>query len=398
MKVLFAHDHYFLDAGGVVYSQIYPHLIWQRYLQHFDGITVVGRRAAQNTTVRGLSVSSGPGVSFVFGENVASLRSIFRTRARERQRLIDMLGSHDAVIARLPSEYGLLAIDAAATCHKVCLVEVVGCAWDALWNYGTFTAKAYAPLMYARMRAAVGKARFVLYVSQSFLQGRYPHGAEANTAAVSNVEITSASDEVLHSRLARIASKTGPTIFGLIGSLKARYKGVQTALEALAGLSKVRSDFAFRVLGGGDARKYVAIAERLGIGEKVTFDGTLPGGAAVMDWLDRIDVYLQPSFQEGVPRALIEAMSRGCPALGSTAGGIPELLDPSCMFAPGRSGAMARLLERSFDREWRREQALRNFRVSKNYTKDILDQRRTKLLEQFAAHARASSTSASAPL
>ena len=38
-------------------------------------------------------------------------------------------------------------------------------------------------------------------------------------------------------------------------------------------------------------------------------------------------VYIQPSRIEGLPRALIEAMSRGCACVGSSVGGIPELLN-----------------------------------------------------------------------
>lgn len=50
-------------------------------------------------------------------------------------------------------------------------------------------------------------------------------------------------------------------------------------------------------------------------------------------WLDQLDLYIQPSFTEGLPRALIEAMSRGLPALASDVGGIPELLDAEYMFS-----------------------------------------------------------------
>jgi glycosyltransferase involved in cell wall biosynthesis len=100
----------------------------------------------------------------------------------------------------------------------------------------------------------------------------------------------------------------------------------------------------WRVLGPGDAAKWQELAEKHGVGDQVHFDGVRPAGAAVLAWLDDIDVHCQPSYQEGLPRATIEAMSRGCACLGSTAGGIPELLPPDRLHAPGDTAALARLI------------------------------------------------------
>ncbi|EEF59531.1 glycosyltransferase family 4 protein [Pedosphaera parvula] len=47
----------------------------------------------------------------------------------------------------------------------------------------------------------------------------------------------------------------------------------------------------------------------------------------VMDWMTRAGIYVQPSFFEALGLALQEAMFRGCPAIGSRVGGIPELID-----------------------------------------------------------------------
>jgi glycosyltransferase involved in cell wall biosynthesis len=43
--------------------------------------------------------------------------------------------------------------------------------------------------------------------------------------------------------------------------------------------------------------------------------------------MDRASIYVQPSLLEALGLALQEAMFRGCPCVGSTAGGIPELIE-----------------------------------------------------------------------
>jgi glycosyltransferase involved in cell wall biosynthesis len=380
MRAIFVHDHRFV-VRAQVHSTVYPYDTWRRYLQVFDELTVLGRRADDEPGTGSLSVSSGPGVRFHFGEGLASLASLLRLGGRENGHITRLIAEHDAVIARLPSEYGLAAVGAARTLRKACLVEVVGCARDAYWNYGSVAAKLYTPVAVARMRKAVGAADFVSYVTESFLQRRYPAKAGAVTAAISNVEIEDLPASVLAARLRRIRASEGRVVFGLIGSLKTRYKGVQTAIVALGGLDRAGRDFELRVLGGGDTSAYQRLAERTGIGGRVSFDGTLPGGRAVWKWLDGVDVYLQPSLQEGLPRALIEAMSRACPAVASSAGGIPELLDRGSMFPPGDAPAMAELIRtQALDPAWREAQAARNFEAAGRYTRTVLNRERGELL------------------
>ena len=47
-----------------------------------------------------------------------------------------------------------------------------------------------------------------------------------------------------------------------------------------------------------------------------------------MSILTDSDIYIQPSLQEGLPRAVVEAMSTALPCIGFNTGGIPELLEP----------------------------------------------------------------------
>ena len=77
------------------------------------------------------------------------------------------------------------------------------------------------------------------------------------------------------------------------------------------------------------------------------FNGVLPSGQPVLNWLDDIDIYVQPSFQEGLPRALVEAMSGGRPAFASTTGGIPELLPADCLHCPGDAARLGASIARA---------------------------------------------------
>lgn len=71
-----------------------------------------------------------------------------------------------------------------------------------------------------------------------------------------------------------------------------------------------------------------------GVADRVVFKGQMKH-QQVLEWIDSLDIYIQPSMQEGLPRALIEAMSRACPAIGSSTGGIPELLPSDAILKEG---------------------------------------------------------------
>jgi glycosyltransferase involved in cell wall biosynthesis len=285
------------------------------------------------------------------------------------------------------SELGWLAASEAERMGKPWAVEVVGDPWNALWNHGTIMGKLVAPMAAMKARHWIGKARFAVYVTSRTLQKRYP--CRGLTAAVSNVEIPPVDEMVLKHRIRKISEARTPLRIGLMGSLKTKYKGVGTAIEALAVIRERHADAELHVLGAGSPQPFMHLATRRHISGNVFFDGVLPGGAPIMKWVDDIDIYIQPSLTEGLPRALVEAMSRGCPALGSAVGGIPELLPQACLHRPGDATHLASLLQRAIaDRAWREEQAHCNFSIARNYYTSVLEERRDQFWAQFSAYAR----------
>lgn len=385
MKALFAHDHRFIPAEGEVWSESqFEAALWQRYLGHFDSLTVVARRGMMpaGKVISKLERSSAPNVTFELLDNMSTLRGLTIARPAAFRQMVSLVTAHDAVIARLPSEIGLLAITAAQATGRPWAVEMVGCTWDGLWNYGNLTGRLYTPIAWFRVRRAVRQAEHVIYVTSSFLQQRYPSQAE-NQAVASNVILSDVSPAVLERRHALIATMANrPLRLGLIGTLQ--YKGIQTLLAALASARLALLPLRIHILGPGDVGRWKAEAKRLGVSDLVSFDGTLPAGEPLMRWLDATDVYLQPSLTEGLPRALIEAMSRGCPALASTAGGIPELLPAEDLIRPGDAVALAELMRhRLTDHDWMHMRATANWEKASAFRADVLAARREKFWRRF---------------
>lgn len=386
MRVLFVHDHVFKLHGNKFYSSgSFPASVWFRYLKVFDTLTVVGRDGGQlNMSEKSYTLSSAESVFFSLMPNMSNLKSFIFGNKGALSNCKRIVSKNDGVIVRLPSQMGHIFIAEAVKQNKPYAVEVVGCAWEALWNHGAWQGKALAPYSYYKTRRFVADAPYVLYVTESFLQQRYPC-KKGMTTFCSNAEVAAVSEDILLQRKTRPLEEK--VIFGLIGNYSSKYKGIDVAIRALAKASPAITHWELQILGSGDPAIYLRLAADLGVRDKVKFIGSLPSGDPVYNWLDGLHIYLQPSLTEGLPRALIEAMSRGCPALASEVGGIPELLNPEQMIKPGDYRSLADKIVRLLEDESKvAKLSIENFVKAKGYYKDVLAKRRTNFWLSFKQH------------
>jgi glycosyltransferase involved in cell wall biosynthesis len=119
----------------------------------------------------------------------------------------------------------------------------------------------------------------------------------------------------------------GPEV-PVIGEL-ARLAAVKGQRELLEATARLDGDVRLVLIGddlegaGAFRRGLERDAERLGIGGRVLFAGYRPGAAAL---LDDLDVVVLPSWTEGLPIVLLEAMARGKPVVATPVGGTAELV------------------------------------------------------------------------
>jgi glycosyltransferase involved in cell wall biosynthesis len=104
-------------------------------------------------------------------------------------------------------------------------------------------------------------------------------------------------------------------------------KGLPILIHALARLGAGRPGLRLTIVGDGPERAAIeAQARSAGVEGLVLFAG-YQSEAQVAEWLRQADVFVLPSFAEGVPVALMEAMAAGVPVVATDVGGVSELVE-----------------------------------------------------------------------
>lgn len=383
MKLVFAHDHIFYQYNNQYFSTggLSKEML-ERYTDVFEEVVVISRQRKIIKFDDNLTLASTQGVKFVEIPNFKKLNGSHE-RIKAKKIINNVIETCDALIARLPSSIGSIATSSAQKLNKPYLIEMVACPWDALWNH-SIKGKIVAPLTYFSTKSKVSEASYVLYVTNEFLQKRYP--TKGKSVNCSNVALTAFEDNVLKRRLEKINNleKSGKVIIGTTGAVNVRHKGQQYIIEAIGDLKKRgNTNVEYQLVGAGGQSYLKSVAKKYNVVDQVKFLGPIQHNK-VFDWLETIDLYAQPSRQEGLPRALIEAMSRGVPAFGAKTAGIPELLEEEFIFSNTNSNVfeICSILS-SLSREKMILQARRNFDEAKKYDKNTISKRRINFFEHF---------------
>lgn len=382
-KVLFVHDGpMYTDASGNVFGIHYNDKIVDRYAQLGSEVTFLMRQEPiEDSSSTTLSRITRANFSFVSVPNFKSIRTYFVNKPKAKKIIYETVAKNDIIVVRMPSATGALAINAARKLDKPYLVEMVACTFDAYWNYN-WKGKLIAIYKYFKTQRIIKQSPFVLYVTNDFLQRRYP--TNGKSIGCSDVELNDINNNTLLNRLNKInVDESSVLKLATVAALDVPYKGQADVIRALHLLKKEEIIIHYCLVGQGSSSQLTELAKQLGIEDQIHVVGALKF-ELIFEFLDGIDVYIQPSKQEGLPRAMIEAMSRGLPALGAKTAGIPELIKKECIFKAGNIYEIKEKIK-LISKTWMVENAHANFEKSKEYTKGILDERRKKFYEEFLA-------------
>lgn len=119
--------------------------------------------------------------------------------------------------------------------------------------------------------------------------------------------------------------KKRKNLIGYIGRLEVG-KGVMNFVEAVSRISKKQSNLKFFLGGHGPLRDRIEDELRSSnIAQEVEMVGWIPHDK-VADYLNELKLFVLPSYSEGLPTGVLEAMACGTPVLATPVGGVPDVI------------------------------------------------------------------------
>lgn len=144
------------------------------------------------------------------------------------------------------------------------------------------------------------------------------------------------------------ARKRGTVLF--LGRLGER-KGCYDLLGAAAKVVTLHPELQLLLGGDGELKQVRSRAGELGVGNKVELLGWVKGADKELHLFNAM-IYALPSYNEGLPMSLLEAMAAGLPILSTPIGGIPEAITDGVegfLIEPGDIDGLADRLSRLLD-------------------------------------------------
>ena len=397
MKVLITlEDHLWRGGDGQVYGAGptgYP--LWSELLDSFEQVLILVRVAGGDRPSASGNKVEGPAISVQELPDYLGPWNYLRSLSILRSQVRAAVAQCDAFLLRVPGLVGRLAWKEVNRLERTYAAEVMSDPAETMDRGGmpgSFRSL-YRMVAIQNLNAICSRASAILYWSSRMMPQRYPSAGSAYTCIAPRIFLGSGyvSPADLAGRYQRIkeAKPSGSAWnIGFIGSFAQLYKGPDVLLQALAICLKSGIRVKASFVGEGQYLKDMEwLSRNLSVFECVSFVGQLEFGSQIYDFLDSMDLFVIPSRAEGLPRALVEAMARGCPCIGSNVGGIPELLAPEDLVPLNNPEALAqKIMEVTANPERMKAMSERNLGRAKQFDPEVLREARLAFYRYVRDH------------
>ncbi len=390
MRLLYISSYQFAEKDGITYAlPAYGDKFWEKYLDVFDSIHVLGERVKgylNNGTLAPIS-NSKVSVDIILGNT--NPKDFINDRVIKKKLKME-IEKAEAILIKPSSRKGMMAIKIAKKLKKPYMVELTGDLRLTLSIHRNPLKRLYGPIIHNQIVHTIKNAPFGLYVTEKYLQEVYPISGEQ--CGASDVYISDVETESLEKRIKKIGALNRQKVvnIGLIGAYHDDRKGIDTAIKAVSRVRPRWKGVQLNILALGieeDRQKWLKYAREYGVEDCVKFPPSCDTTKKVLEWIDTQDIIILPSRSEGLPRCIVEAMSRGCPCITSDVCGMPELINKKWLHQPNDDSMLASLIVCMLEEEGAMLDAAReNHENSFRFLREKIDVRRNEFLTRFRTY------------
>ncbi len=381
-SLLIVTDHRFYEYNGYIYDNyVFHYDFFLDYLKVFDTVTILARSKDLKELPKEYKKTTGDKLTFIKVPDISGAKYLIRIDSLLNKINLN-LAEFDAICFRIPSvlAFGVWKINRRTFRHPY-IFEFIGDPKEALINENdSFLKKmvftTIGSLIEYRMKLITKRAVCGSYVSFNHLQNKFPVQNGVETEVISSIRLNK---KYILDKLPAVNTNEVSIIH--VGSF-VFIKNHNFLIEFIKLLKEENIKVKLTFLGNGalmeDSKRKVA---DLGLEEIISFKGHITGFDNIVKYLDNNNVFILPSFSEGMPRALIEAMARGLICFGSNRGGISELLESEFLFEPTNPEDFSKnFMEIILNKELIEKSRKRNLEFAKSFEQDLLTSKRERIL------------------
>lgn len=380
MNLVFCCEAVFYNYKGNYYSSTtaFDMTLWDRYLVVFDSIKIIAR-VEQVDNPNQYLIDDTKVEIIPLHRYKGMIETIKATKYLKKELKRYALPGY-AYILRIPGHIGTTFANILKSKGLKYGVEVVGDPWDVMSSVGGRLSFILKRIALHRLRRVVRDSYVALYVTKSKLQNRYPVREHINSYAVSDVNIPKS---FIADKAHSIPESSSIANLIAVGSLEQLYKAPDIVIQSLSILRKNGIDVKLKWLGGG---RYMSsmkeFASELGVSDLIDFLGDVNRND-LESYLERADLFIHISRTEGLPRAIIEAMAKGLPVIGTNVGGIPELITQRCLVNPDNAQETADRINKILnDPSFYNTEAVKNLKNALSFESSILSNLRNEFFRE----------------
>ena len=154
-----------------------------------------------------------------------------------------------------------------------------------------------------------------------------------------------------HREVAKSSTQLRALYLGYLGQAKGSFDIIEAAKEIVSRHMPVIFDLVGEELKKGDVIQLQNQIDQAGLGSVVTLHPVATGSRKVEIFCDA-DIFIFPSYSEGMPIAVIEAMACGLPIIATRVGGVPEMVSDGVngiLIDPGRPDQIVGALQHLYE-------------------------------------------------
>lgn len=171
----------------------------------------------------------------------------------------------------------------------------------------------------------------------------------------------------------------GPKVRLLFVGALLEKKGIFVLLEAARLMRDYGDSFLVTYVGtGAFAGELSRRIDEAGLSSHVILKGGIYEQSDLMREFDQADIFVFPTYAEGFPRVIFEAMARGLPVISTRVSGIPGLVkDHALLVSPGSPYEVADAVRRVIsDPSFRRSMIRHGYEIAREYTLEKTTEKR----------------------